>query len=203
MIHSSVYDGGVNDILSSINPRVPYAQIYSPSAPVVSTNTLNGEIESLLKNRVEAPIVEAQDAVRNRLMKTIVEAKEYIEKTATSGNSLERKRYIDGVKESLNIMQSYVEEDECIYKIVEGIRDIINTNQQTYSKIVIKSKPFYAGLLSGLMNFLDLLMDEIRAKEMSETKISVNITRQINVPDKIYNQNNSISNISNDYRNSY
>lgn len=203
MIHSAVFDGGVNDILSSINPRVPYAQIYTPSAPVASTNILNSEVEKLLQNRIETPIVETQNAVRDRLLKTIMEAKEHIGKTNYPSNSLERARYIEGIKESLNVAQAYIEENECIYELAQQIKELIEINNQAYAKIIIKSKPFYAGLISGLMNFLDMVIDEVRSKEIAETKISVNISRQINTPDKFYRQNQMVSNASNDYPNSY
>lgn len=198
MMNQSAFDGQIKDIFATINPRAQYAQVYSPNSPVNSTNLLNSGVERLLQNRVQAPITEEQDKVKVNISKIIEEAQKYIGKTKKN-TSLERQRYIDGIKESLNIMGSYIDSEKNVYDILDEIRNLIIVNQQVYSRIILKSKPFYAGLISGLLNFIDVLADEIRAKEITESSVSIAPVRQINLPDRLFDGKYPINNVSNEY----
>ena len=78
-----------------------------------------------------------------------------------------------------------------MYSILDQVNRLISTLQLAHDTIINAEKPYYAGMISALINFMDVLTDEIEANKVASTASNVHLTRQVNLPDFIPTSNSN------------
>ena len=145
-----VFNGKLNDILKSINPD---AKFFASS-------------EQIAKNRVIVPLLQdEQDELKKYLFSTIEETFNMIQNSRNLDK--DEINYLNGVKESLNILKKYLKEKQDLYDLIGNLTDLANAIEIVYNSILRSEKPYYAGLFSALINFVDVLQNRIREAEVS------------------------------------
>ena len=192
MIHSSVFDGSINDIQAVINPRPTFAVMQSVTSPIAVTERIKNNVDRILKNRIDTPLFrENQDGVKSSIYKTVEDTRDHVNKWVHTEQSPSKKRYYEGIFEATNVVESYLNETPDVYNILNQVNQLISTLQLAHDTIINKEKPFYAGMISALINFMDVLSDEIEANKISSTASNVHLTRQVNLPDFIPTSNSN------------
>ena len=183
-VHGTVFDGSLNDVLSIINTRPVLSTIQSQNAPQNVVQNIYGGVKDLLKNRVDIPsLPSTENGVRHMLSQTVEEAKAYLDKWKNSAESPMKQQYLNGIDRAMDIVQAYIASPMDVYKILESLNELVRTHSETHATIIDSEKPYYAGLISGLLNFLDKMKEEVKMRQAMALTYIAKPYRQVNLPD--------------------